>query len=336
MMSQSASHPEGAQPATFRDSLGRSIRGLAAKEGAALLVALLLLVLIFSLTSPHFFNVQNALNIGRSVAVMGITAAGVTIGLIGGVFDLSIASVADLTIVVTSLASLNWGVPPILAMLIGLTVGALCGLVNGVLVTKLRINPIIATLGTAGIFRGIAFLLTGGQSHAVTASGFQWLGRQRILGIPSALIVMIVIMAIAYVILRHTKFGRNVYAIGGNPVASKLAGIDVDRQRLFCFMVVSLSASLSGLVLLSKLGTMIPNASAGTELEIIAAAILGGTALAGGGGAIQGTLIGVLILGTLRNGLVVNNVNVYWQQIASGVALVVAVAIDIVRSGGYR
>jgi ribose/xylose/arabinose/galactoside ABC-type transport system permease subunit len=200
----------------------------------------------------------------------------------------------------------------------------------------LRINPIIGTLATAGIFRGIAFLLTNGQSHAVASEGFRWLGRTRVLGIPSALIVMLFVMAIAYVVLSHTHFGRRTYAIGGNPLASRLAGIHVDRQRLSLFMVVSFCASLSGLVLLSKLGTMIPNASAGTELDVIASAILGGTALSGGGGTIQGTLVGVLILGTLRNGLVINNVNAYWQEIASGVALIIAVGIDRLRSGGYR
>ncbi len=335
-MGQSTQTPQIARVADFRDSLGRNIRGLAAKEGVALLFALLLLVIVFSITSPYFLNAENAMNIGRSVAVMGITAAGVTIGLIGGVFDLSIASVADLTVVVTALVNLQWGLSPYLAMIVGLAVGVLCGLGNGILVTKLRINPIIATLATAGIYRGIAFLLTGGQSHAVIDPGFRWLGRARLFGIPTALVVMIIVMIIAYMILRYTRFGRNVYAIGGNPIASKLAGIDVDRQRLYCFVLVSFCAALSGLVLLSKLGTMIPNASAGTELEIIASAILGGTALAGGGGTIQGTLVGVLILGTLRNGLQVNNVNAYWQQIASGVALVIAVAIDIVRSGGYR
>jgi ribose transport system permease protein len=244
--------------------------------------------------------------------------------------------VADLTAVITTIVHLNFGVAAVPAMLVGLLAGVMCGAVNGVIVTRLRINPIIATLGTGGIFRGIAFLLTNGQSHAVASTSFRFLGRARVLGIPSALIVMLIVMVICYIILRHTKFGRNTYAIGGNPVASRLAGINVDRQRLSLFMLVSFGAALSGLVLLSKLGTMIPNASAGTELDVIAASILGGTALSGGGGTIQGTLVGTLILGTLRNGLVINNVNAYWQEVASGIALIIAVGIDRLRSGGYR
>ncbi len=312
------------------------LRQLLLKEGFALLIAWIIMVAVFTLTSPHFLNTRNLLNIGRSVAIMGVVSTGVTIGLIGGVFDLSIAAVADVSAVVTSLISLQFGIPPILAMLVGLCVGLVCGLINGLLVTKLRINPIIGTLATAGVFRGIAFLLTGGKSHAIDSEGFRWLGRSDVFGLPSAVIVMIVVMIIAHLVLRHTKFGRNTYAVGGNPLASRLAGINIDRHRLVLFMIVALSASMGGLVMLSKLGTMIPNANAGTELDMIAASILGGTALAGGGGSIQGMLMGVLILGTLRNGLVLNNVNAYWQEIASGIALIIAVGIDHLRTGGYR
>ncbi len=276
------------------------------------------------------------MNIGRSVAIMGITATGVTIGLIGGVFDLSIASVADLTLVIVSLAHLELGLPAGICIPLGLVVGMLCGLINGFLVTRLRINPIICTLGTAGIFRGIAFLLTGGQSHAVPTAGFRWLGRIQILGVPSPIIFMLIVMALGFITLRYTKFGRSVYAIGGNPIASRLAGLNINRIRMKLFVIVATSAAFAGMVLLSKLGTMIPNAAAGTELNVIAASILGGTALAGGGGTIQGTLVGVLILGALRNGLVINNINPYWQEIASGIVLITAVAVDILRSGGYR
>lgn len=319
-----------------RKSFSGFLRALILKEGFALLIAWVLLIIVFSIMSPHFLSIRNLLNIGRSVAIMGVVASGVTMGLIGGVFDLSIAGVADVTAVVTSMLNMSFGFPPFLAILSGLGVGVLCGLINGILVTKLRINPIIGTLATAGIFRGIAFLITGGQSHALPSEGFRWLGRSEVLGLPSAVVVMAVVMIVAHVLLRYSKFGRYTYAIGGNPVASRLAGINVDRQRLYLFVTVSFCASLGGLIMLSKLGTMIPNANAGTELDMIAASILGGTALAGGGGTIQGTLVGVLILGTLRNGLVMNNVNAYWQQIASGIALVIAVAIDMFRTGGYK
>jgi ribose transport system permease protein len=165
-MSRPTEKSNSTETASPIPSLGKNLRRFAAKEAVALLAALLLLLVVFSISSPHFLNVGNMLNIGRSVAIMGISAAGVTIGLIGGVFDLSIASVADVTAVVTSIIHLNYGVAPIPAMLVGLLVGISCGFLNGIIVTKLRINPIIGTLATAGIFRGIAFLLTNGQSHA--------------------------------------------------------------------------------------------------------------------------------------------------------------------------
>lgn len=305
-------------------------------EGVALLIALLIMGLFFTILSPHFLNFRNILNIGRSGAVMGISATGVTIGLIGGAFDLSIASVADLSAVIASLAYLNLGFSAGLSILTGLLTGVVCGIINGTIVAKFRINPIIATLATAGIFRGIAFLLTRGMSHAVSGDGFKWMGRSEFFGIPSAIIVLLVVMGIGFVVLSYTKFGRNTYSVGGNPVACRLVGINIDKHRIILFVIISVYASMSGIVLLSKLGTLIPNASAGTELLIIASAILGGTALAGGGGTIQGTLIGVLIFSTLRNGLIINNVNAYWQQIASGVALVIAVAFDQLRTGGYK
>jgi ribose transport system permease protein len=333
---QTAGSTESLKQAGPKRTLSTVVQFLFAKEGFVLLMAWLLLVLIFWASSPHFFRVTNFLNIGRSIAIMGVVSTGVTIGLIGGVFDLSIAAVADLSGVVAGLVFLKLGLPAPVAMVIGLAAGLCCGVTNGLLVTKLRINPIIATLGTAGIFRGIAFLLTGGLSAPLSDEGFKWLGRSQLFGMPSSIIVMGVVMLIGFVILEYTKFGRNTYAIGGNAVASRLAGINVDKQRMLLFIVVSAAASMGGLIMLSRIGTLIPNASAGTELMVIAAAILGGTALAGGGGTIQGTLIGVLILGTLSNGLVMNNVNIYWQQIASGIALVIAVAIDILRSGGYR
>lgn len=333
---ESTGYTESSKTSGLKKSFSNLAHLLFAKEGFALLLAWILLLLVFAATSPYFFNLQNFLNIGRAVAIMGVVSTGVTIGLIGGVFDLSIASVGDLSAVVTGLLYLKLGVPPVAALVAGLGTGLGCGLVNGIIVTKLRINPIIGTLATAGIFRGIAFLLTGGLSQPLNNDAFKWLGRSQWLGIPSSIVVMAVIMIIGYIILRHSKFGRNTYAVGGNPLASRLAGINVDRQRMLLFLVVAGAASMGGLIMLSRIGTLVPNANQGTELTNIAAAILGGTALAGGGGTVQGTLIGVLILGTLSNGLVMNNVNIYWQQIASGIALVIAVAIDIVRSGGYR
>ena len=162
------------------------------------------------------------------------------------------------------------------------------------------------------------------------------IGRSNVFGVPGSLIIATVVVIITYLVLRKTVFGRMVYAIGGNPVASALAGINIDRWRMLFFMVSSFSAALAGIVLLSRLGTVIPTAAMGTELNTIAAVILGGTSLAGGAGSVQGTVVGVLILGTLVNGMTLMNIDAYWQAIVAGIVLILAVATDRLRTGGYR
>ena len=331
--------PEVQPEADPRRRLGGSpldgLRRIFRLEAVALLVAWLALLAMFSVLSEFFLSVQNMFNIGRAVAVTLIVASGTTIALIAGAFDLSIAAVMDLAAVITGSLSIS-GVPAPLAIVAGLSAGTAVGVANGIVVTKLRINPIIATLASAGIVRGIAFLLTSGQSKAIADPAFQVIGRSNVGGVPGSLIIAVVVVAITYLVLRRTVFGRMVYAIGGNPVASALAGINVDRWRLLFFMVSSFAAALAGIVLLSRLGTVIPTAALGTELNTIAAVILGGTSLAGGAGSVQGTVVGVLILGTLVNGMTLMNIDAYWQAIVAGIVLILAVATDRLRTGGYR
>ncbi|HEX9118869.1 MAG TPA: ABC transporter permease [Anaerolineae bacterium] len=307
-----------------------------ARDATALLLALALMMAVFTILTPLFMSVPNMLNIARAAAISGITCAGMTLAIIAGMIDMSIGATTNLSVVVTGLAALKLGLNPWAAMACGLAVGVAVGAVNGLLITKVRINPLIATLGTMGIGTGIAFLLTNGISAGITDKAFSILGRTLVLGVPTPVIVLAVVYVLTFFVLRYTQFGRAVYAVGGNPVAARLAGINVDRWRFLIMIWCSFWAAFSGIVLLSKLGTMIPNAATGTELNIIAAVILGGTSLAGGAGSIQGTLVGILILSTLQNGLVMLNVNAYWQQIASGCALLLAVGIDQLRTGGYK
>ncbi len=342
MDSSQHNKPSSSVPATAPEThQGRKgvlgwTRGVLAIDAVALVVALMLLLVVFATLTPYFLTVTNMLNIGRAAAISGITAAGVTVALLAGMVDLSIASVTDLSAVVTGLLYLQFRVPAGVAMLAGLCVGLFAGLINGSLITKVKINPLIATLATMGIFKGMAFLLTGGTSKGIPAASFMVMGRSYVLGIPTPIVILVAIYTLTYMILRYSQFGRSVYAIGGNPVASRLAGLNVNRLRIVVMVWCSFWASFAGLVLLSKLGTLIPNASAGTEMDVIAACILGGTSLAGGAGTIQGTLAGILLLSTLRNGLVMLNVNAYWQQIASGIVLLAAVGIDQLRTGGFK
>ena len=296
---------------------------------------LILLVLLFSVLSRYFFQMKNFLDIGRAVSVQGITAAGMTIGLIAGAFDLSIASVMAASGVLVAML-LQHGMPLAVAMLAGILLGVVVGLLNGLIVTRLRINPLITTLGTMSIVRGVAFLATGGVSLSINNDAFRFVGRGRLATVPAPFVFMLIIFIIVYIVLGYTQFGRYVYAIGGNPVASRLAGINVNKWRLVIYVIVAASAGLSGVVLASLMGTAMPNAAQGYELNVIAAVILGGASLAGGAGTIQGTLVGILILGVLSNGLVLLNVQTYYQMIAQGFVLLAAVAADQLRTGGYK
>ena len=316
-------------------SLRATARRILGNEAVALLLAWLLLSLVFAIWSPYFLNVQNGLNIGRSVAVTLIVACGTTVALVAGLIDLSIASVMNLTAVVIGSVH-GAGLPMGVAILVGIASGTFVGLVNGLVITRLRINPIIVTLATAGIVQGAAYIATSGEAKPISSSTLNYIGTSSILGVPVSIVMCAVAAIITFLVLRKTIFGRMVYMIGGNPVASSLAGINIDRWRVLFLVVSSFSASLAGVLLLAKVGSVIPDAATGTELSIIAAVILGGTSLAGGAGTMQGTVVGVLILGTLTNGMTLLNINAYWQSIAAGVVLILAVAADRLRTGGYR
>lgn len=301
----------------------------------AILIAYLLMVVLFSFLSPVFFTVRNFLNIGLYSSVMGVTAVGMSFALLSGSFDLSVSSVMALTGMVIAGTIPDNG-SPIPAILLGISVGVVCGLVNSLLITKVKINPLIATLGTMSIIRGIAYLSTNGTSIMIKNSGFKVLGRGYILGIPVSVIIMIMFFIIGWVILTKTPFGRKVYSIGGNSTASYLAGINVSRIRFAIFVIVGITASVSGILVTAQTGAGIPQAAQGLELDIVAAVILGGTSLSGGKGSIVGTFFGVLILATLANGLVLMNVPSFWQMVAKGAALILAVVVDVLRGGGYE
>ncbi len=316
-------------------SRGLIVRKVLGNEAVALFFAWLVLVAIFAAWAPYFWNGQNALNIGRAVAVTVIVASGTTIALVAGLIDLSIASVMNLTAVVVGKMSAS-GVPIGVSVIIALAAGTSVGLVNGLIITKFRINPIIVTLATAGIVQGGAYLITSGLAKPISSAFLEAMGTSDLFGIPIAVWLCVIVALITFLVLRRTIFGRMVYMIGGNPVASSLAGINVDRWRLLFLMASSFSAALAGVLLLAKVGSVIPDAATGTELSIIAAVILGGTSLTGGAGTMQGTIVGVLIMGTLTNGMTLLNINAYWQSIAAGIVLILAVAADRLRTGGFR
>jgi ribose transport system permease protein len=306
-----------------------------------LIITLGAMIVLFSILSPHFLQLDNIMNIVRSVSISGIVAIGTTIVLISGGIDLSIAAVMALTGLAAAGVLRAEQLPIIPAIVMGflaaLAAGSFIGLINGMIVTKMRINPLITTLAMAMIVRGLAYVGTGGYTLTVPMQEFTVIGRGRLFDVvPYAAILLILTMILAYVFLKRTLAGRYVYSIGGNPVACRLAGINVDRWRVIFYVLGGLFAGFGGFLFSSLIGAAMGNAAVGAELNIIAAVILGGASLTGGEGSVTGTLLGVLILGTLTNGLIMLNVSSFWQMVAQGLVLLIAVLIDALRSGGYR
>lgn len=300
------------------------------------LIAYIGLFVIFSIIAPNFFTVGNVMNIFLYSAVIGICATGMTMVIISGGLDISVGSTIALTGMVAGITIANTG-NVTLAIILALLVGLGCGALNGFLITRLKIVPIIATLATMSIFRGTAMLTTNGQSQLISAEGFKWLGRGYLFDtIPYCVIIMVAMFVLVGYILKFTPFGRKVYSIGGNAEASRLAGINVRGIRFVIYMACGLLAGLSGIITASQTGTAIPSAGTGAEMDVIGAVVLGGVSMNGGKGSIVGTLLGVLIFATLSNGLTLLNVMSFWQTIAKGIVLVIAVMMDVARGGGYE
>jgi ribose transport system permease protein len=299
------------------------------REAAGLLGIYIILLVALSILSPYFLGVNNFLNILVAVSTIGIMSVTMTMVIVSGGIDLSIGSVVAIAGVIV--AQFSQSVPMPIVILIALVVGALIGAINGLAVTRLNINPLIATLGMMSIVRGLAFVYSGGLTRDIFSEGFAFLGQGYLLGIPFQVIVMIILFLLTAWVLRQTTFGRAIYAVGGNAQASRLAGMPVRRVQMTVYILSGLSAALGGIFLASQLSAGAPAAASGIELSVIAAVILGGSSLSGGKGSIWGTLLGVLILGTLNNGLTLLNVSSYYQDVARGLVLLLAVGIDQLR-----
>lgn len=302
----------------------------------SLVVTLVGMSLYFSSASPYFLGVNNFLNIGRAVSINGIVAVGLTIVMLAGGLDLTVASVMAATgMIVASL--LLRGAPEWLAVLVGCSAGMAMGAANGLLVTRARINPVVATLGTMSIIRGLGFIVSKGQNISIGIQHFSFLGRGYVAGIPTSLLLWLAACALGFFILRYTLFGQYIYAIGGNADACRVSGVRVDWWRFLTYIVCSLAASFAGVMLLSLSAIGSPVAGIGAELDIIAAVILGGVGLSGGRGGIIGTVLGTLILGVLNNGMILTGIAPYYQYVVRGTIMVAAVTLDSLRSGGgYR
>ena len=295
-----------------------------------LMVALGIEIAIFAFQSPYFFDANNLTNIGRAMAIVGIVAVGATIVMISGGFDLSVGSVMAASGMAAAWAmnegfGLSGAVG--LALLLGLTVGV----ANGAIISYMHINPLVATLATLGIVRGLAFVVSGGTQIVVTDGAFVKLGTSDIAGIPVSVVVMLIAFLLFGWLMPRTRFGRYTYAVGSNSRASRLSGVSVARWRLAFYGTAGMLGALGGLVTVARVGSAQPTANLGVELDVITAVILGGTSLNGGRGRLFGTFLGLLLIAVLNNGLVLIDVATYWQQVIKGVVLLIAVFADEVR-----
>ncbi|MGY2049847.1 ABC transporter permease [Methylobacterium sp. JK268] len=313
----------------------------------AALASLLVLVAAFSLTSPAFFSLGNGLTIALQVTSIGLLGIGATCVIIAGGIDLSVGSVLALSGVVAALCVKEAGLPVPLGMLAGILTGALCGLANGVLVTRMRLPPFIATLGTMLVARGLALQVTGARAVSGLGESFGALGNGALFrvirieddgfpttlfpGIPYPVILMVAITLAVAVMLDRTVIGRHIYAVGSNAEAARLSGVNVSRVVTLTYVLSGALAGLTGCVLMSRLVTAQPNEGVMYELDASASAVIGGTSLVGGVGTISGTAIGSFVIGILRNGLNMNGVSAFMQQIIIGLVILFTVWIDQMR-----
>lgn len=311
---------------------------LARSREIGIIAALVIMVAVLAFAAPEFRSTDNLLNDARNFSFVGMVAIGEAMVMITGGIDLSVGSVWGVTAVSTAaLMGLGW--PTWLAVGAGLGIAALFGLFNGLCVTKLRMPPFVPTLATMSIARALALVITRGRSingFRPDEDPFFALGGGNTFGLPNPFIVFLVMIAIAWVVLDRTVFGRQLYAIGGNEKAARLSGLEVDRLKIAVYVVAAVTAGVAGVIEVSYLSSAIANQGLGKELSVIAAAVIGGVALTGGEGTVLGIFVGTVILEVLRNGLVLLGTDAYWQGIFVGFVIIVAVFIDQVRKGLLR
>jgi len=294
--------------------------------------SLILLILIFSVASPNFFRTNNLVGILLATAVNGILAVGITFIIVTGGIDLSIGTVMTFGSVIAGVVVTMWQLPIPLGVLAGIAAGALCGFVNGVSIAKLKVPPFIATLGMMMITKGLNLIFSGTKPvYFVDTPVFGLIASQPVLGIPMGVIIFFVSALVASFILSKTLLGRYTFAIGSNEEAARLSGINTDAWKIAVYSLGGAFAGIAGIVMASRLQSAQPALGAGYELDAIAAAVIGGTSLSGGEGTILGTVIGAFIITVLTNGLRILSVPQEWQMVVTGLIVIGAVYLDIVR-----
>lgn len=295
------------------------------------LVGLVLIIIVLSMINPDFLSIGNIFNVLRQISINALMAFGMTFVILTGGIDLSVGSILALSGALTA-GMMAVGMSTWTAVLIGLIAGFIMGMVNGLLITKGKVAPFIATLATMTVFRGLTLVYTEGRPITGLNEDFAMIGKGYFFGIPMPVIWTIISFAVLYIILKHTTFGRRVYALGSNEEATWLSGINTGRIKVMVYSISGFLAAFSGVILTSRLNSAQPTAGTAYELDAIAAVVLGGTSLSGGKGWIVGTLIGAMIIGVLDNGLNLLNVSSFYQQVVKGGVILLAVLLDRSKS----
>ncbi|MBY5454075.1 MULTISPECIES: ABC transporter permease [Rhizobium] len=299
---------------------------------AGTLIGLIAIVVIFGLLAPDFLSQRNLLNILQQSSINACLALGMTLVIISGGIDLSVGPTAAIAAVITA-TLLVAGIPVPLAILAGLGIGVICGLVNGVLVAYAGLQPFIVTLGTLSTYRAIALIFTGGNPVLGVPQGFRALFNGTLMGIPNSVVMVAVVALLAWILLKKTPLGEYLLAVGGNEEAAYVAGVPIAVTKITAYVISGVLAALASMILIGRLGAAEPILGNLWELDAIAAAAIGGASLMGGKGSIIGTILGAIILGAMRNGLTLMNVQAFYQLLATGLIILVAMMIDRVTRG---
>jgi ribose/xylose/arabinose/galactoside ABC-type transport system permease subunit len=297
------------------------------------LIPLVLLWIALTIASPYFLTFDNAVNVLLNAAPLALIAGGMTLTLIAAEIDLSVGSVVALVGSLAALLSVNFGAPWPIVLIGAIGAGAVVGLVNGWFTTRLGMPSFVATLAMLGIARGVALLITQGKPIYGLPDTIAWLGQGELWIVPVPIVLAALILAALHFALSRTRFGLNVYAVGGNPEAARLSGVDVPGVKMAVLVLSAVLASVGGLILAARLNAGSGTVGADLLLDAIAAVVIGGTSLLGGVGRITGTVLGVLLIASIRNGLVLLNVSAFWQQVAIGGLILLAVSVDYLAKG---
>ena len=356
----SSAGPAPRSRATRTSASARRVINIIGVDNLSLIGALILIVAVIVVLQPLFLSWQNLMNsLSQSIVIVGLLAIGETVVIVAGMLDISVGSIASVASVTAASAIVMGGVVvpggyeiPLpfvegsmqLGIVVGILTGVGLGVINGLIVTKLNVNPIIATLGTLAAFAGLAFLVApdGKPVGVITQPDFTWLATGRLFpelpvpelaggrpwtGVPILFVIFVLVAIVYHVIMKYTDFGRTVYAIGGNAVAARLAGINITRNKIGMYMLCGATAGLAGVLLTARTTSGNPINGVGLELQAITAVFLGGAATTGGKGTIVGTVLAVLLVGVLNNGMNLLGVGTFYQRVALGVLLIAAVAL---------